>query len=137
MAGSKRKAGGVEGAVAELIHRIARSAAAPSESVPTRMRQCPLRQLDDAAVQLLGSLPDDLRLVWLRGQYPRILNRIAAAWADPRRMRGTLDGLLLSDRPSRAGFPFAVVQELTELRSYYFGRLHPDPPVGPVDDPAP
>jgi hypothetical protein len=108
-----------------MLRRIARGAARGFETAPGRVRGCPAGLLDNAAVRLLEGLPADLRLVALRGHYPRLLNRIAAAWSDPRRFDRLIDELLIDDRPNRQGFPFEVVRELTELREHYFATVQP------------
>ena len=116
----------IDGAVAALIRRIARGATRAAESTPSRVRECRSRKLEDRAIRLLEHLPPELRLVGLRGQYPRILNRLAAAWDNPREFDATIDELLINDRPNRQGFSFEVLTEITELREYYFSMVRPD-----------
>jgi hypothetical protein len=115
----------IDAAVVALLSRIARGAAQSFETAPGRVRGCRASLLEHSAVRLLERLPADLRLVALRGHYPRLLNRIAAAWSDPRRFDRLIDELLVDDRPNRQGFPFEVVRELTELREHYFDTVHP------------
>ena len=116
----------IDDAVKALIRRIARGAARATESTPSRIRSCRSRQLEARAVRLLEQLPPELRLVALRGQYPRILNRIAAAWHEPREFDTETGQLLIDDRPNRQGFSFQVIAEITELREYYFSMVRPD-----------
>lgn len=70
------------------------------------------------AVRLLQVLPAEMRLVALRGEYPRILNHIAALWDEPKALARYFDSLLMDSRGGRGGFPFRVIAELAELRNY-------------------
>ncbi len=116
----------VEGAVKAMIRRISREARGQEESVPTRIRDCRSRALDDAAIRLLETLPPSLRMVALRGQFPRVMNRIADAWNSPRTFSALIDSLILDSRGQRQGFPFEVMIEITELRDYYFSMVRPE-----------
>lgn len=116
----------VEDMVAELITRVAVSTKEAPESVPSRMRTSRLPTIDAAAIELLEGLPPALRLVGLRGQFPRVLNRIARAWPDPLAFAALMDSLMIDERGNREGFPFEVVKEVTELRRYYFSMVHPE-----------
>ncbi|MCL4746725.1 MAG: hypothetical protein KJZ83_15140 [Burkholderiaceae bacterium] len=111
--------------MAELIKRVTRSSRETPQSVPSSLRAARAPKIDDVAVELLESLPPALRLVGLRGQFPRILNRIAQAWPEPRSFAKLIDSLLIDDRGNREGFPFEVIKEITELRRYYFAMVHP------------
>ena len=119
-------------AVQALIRRISRLARSQQESVPTRIRACGTRQLADPSIRLLETLPPTLRLVALRGQFPRVLNRIADAWHSPKAFMALIESLLLDERGKRQGFPFEVMNELTELREYYFAMVHPEARPGDV-----
>ncbi len=110
--------------VAALISKIARGGRDPETPAPVRTRGNPL--IEEAAIRLLESLPPTLCLVALRGQFPRILNRIAHTWHDPRKFGALIASLLIDDRGQRQGFPFDVVNEITELREYYFTMVHPE-----------
>lgn len=109
----------IEGAVLALIRRIARGPAPGAGQRPVRPSGVDDNRLDDAAVRLLERLPAQLRLVALRGLYPRLLNRLAAAWGDPAAFEAAVDSLLIDQRGGRQGFPFEVLAELTELREYH------------------
>jgi hypothetical protein len=109
----------IEGAVAALIRRIARGPSPRAESSTARARAPADQRLDAAAVGLLEALPPQLRLITLRGQYPRLLNLIAAAWHDPEALEATIDSLVIDHRGGRQGFPFEVLRELTDLREYH------------------
>ena len=111
----------IEGAVAALIRRIARGHGprdTSGDSMPARIRGQDEHRLGPAAVALLESLPAHLRLATLRGQYPRLLNRVACAWHDSASFDETIDSLIIDRRGGRQGFPFEVLLELTELREY-------------------
>lgn len=122
----KRADGQIDTVVRSLIRRIAHGGRDSDESTPSRIRSEGNRQLDAPAIRLLESLPPTLRLVALRGLYPRILNRIADAWNTPAAFGALVDSLLIDDRGQRQGFPFEVISELTELREYYFALVHPE-----------
>lgn len=112
----------IEGAVAALIRRIARGPAPRAESTPARIRAPEDQQLDAAAVRLLEALPAQMRLATLRGEYPRLLNGIAAVWHDPQALDAAIDSLVIDRRGGRQGFPFEVLRELTDLREYHQAR---------------
>lgn len=82
-------------------------------------------RLDAGAIGLLDAAPARLRLMRLRREFPHVLNRIAAAWSDPLRMLVVMQDLIDGDRPQRAGFPSAVLLELTAVRDHYFVVRHP------------
>jgi hypothetical protein len=116
----------IEGAVKAIIRRISRMGRDPLESIPSRIRGQRGRQLAAGSIRLLETLPPTLRLVALRGQFPRVLNRIADAWHSPASFAALIDSLLIDERGQRQGFPFEVMTEITELREYYFSMVHPD-----------
>ena len=121
----------IEGAVAALIRRIARGEGARearAESMPARIRGHDEHRLEPAAIALLESLPPHLRLTMLRGQFPRLLNRVATAWHDRARLEETIDSLIIDRRGGRQGFPFEVLAELTELREYRSALSRRAPP---------
>ena len=84
-----------------------------------------VRTLNEHAVALLQILPPHIRLVALRGGFPRIVNQLAAVWDDPRAFDNYVDSLLIDKRGKRQGFPFPVVAELTELRTYHQRHVRP------------
>lgn len=112
--------------MAELIARVAKPAEQAPRSVPSRARAEPPAKIDAATIELLEHLPPALRLVGLRGLFPRVLNRIARAWSDPLAFSALMDSLMIDERGNREGFPFEVVKEITELRRYYFTMVHPE-----------
>jgi len=63
----------------------------------------------------------------LSEQYPQIVERIVAVWNAPDTARQYLQGLLMTDRNSRQGFPPQVYTELLAL-SVLYDRLFPPKP---------
>lgn len=120
----------IEGAVLALIRRIARGPAPGAGHRPVRTPGSDDNRLDEAAIRLLEHLPAHLRLVALRGLYPRLLNRLAAAWGDAAAFDAEVDSLVIDRRGGRQGFPFEVLAELTELREYH-RSIRPRGPDGP------
>jgi hypothetical protein len=47
--------------------------------------------------------------------FPRVANRLAIAWPDPKAVQEVLDDVLIDRRGGRQGFPPAVQQELLRL----------------------
>lgn len=71
------------------------------------------------AKDLIASLPADVQPTALREQYPRIINKVALLWPYPGECEEYLKSLVVDDRGGRQGFPFAVLAEITALRSHY------------------
>jgi hypothetical protein len=84
------------------------------------------RRVSPRALRLVEMLPRGFRLYETRLKYPHVVERLADAWHDPRRFAAVIDDLLLVDRPNRSGFPFEVLNELTNLRDHYFNEIHPE-----------
>lgn len=91
------------------------------------MRTPPLpdEALSVVAEKLMQTLPSDLSVPHLAKKYPRVLNRVADAWAQPERCREVLNDLLLDERGGRLGFPFEIMRELTGLQEYYDTMVYP------------
>jgi hypothetical protein len=53
----------------------------------------------------------------LIAEYPRIANRLAFAWQDPKAVRDVLDDVLVDRRGDRQGFPPMVRAELLRIRA--------------------
>lgn len=86
----------------------------------------PRRAISPRALRLVEMLPRGFRLYETRLNYPHVVERLAEAWHDPRRFASVIDELTLADRPNRAGFPFQVLNELTNLSDHYFSEIHPE-----------
>ena len=78
------------------------------------------------AIRWLASLPDEVRPIELGRKFPRIINTIAAKWADFIGCRRYLNSLQIDERGGRQGFPFEIVQEICALREYFDSLYPPD-----------
>lgn len=97
------------------------------------MKPLPTRGLDWQAAVLLDSIGPKLPLSTLRCSFPHVLNRLVAVWSNPKLFGKALDDLMVDDRGGRRGFPFAALNELTDLRVHYFSHVHPqDTRPGPA-----
>lgn len=63
--------------------------------------------------------------VQLCRHHPRVANRIAKAWHDPKRADRLLHDLIFDRRAIRRGFPPRIAQEIDRLYRYNAGRLNP------------
>lgn len=63
--------------------------------------------------------------VQLCRHHPRVANRIAKAWHDPKRAERLLHDLIFDRRQIRRGFPPRIAQEIDRLYRYNAGRLNP------------
>ena len=75
------------------------------------------RALTGTAIDWLLGLPQQLRPSVTCERFPRIVNALAAAWAQPSDRNALLDSLLGDGRSHRAGFPAPVRQEIEALRA--------------------
>jgi hypothetical protein len=73
----------------------------------------------------MASLSKRLSMTQLAGQYPRVLNRIAAVWRRQAEADRCFDELLLDARRTRQGFPQSVVYEIAALRHYHTTHVFP------------
>lgn len=78
--------------------------------------------LADHVLVWLQRLPQRVRPSELCARYPRVANRIALCWSDPLLTEQLFDGLLLSQRGKRKGFPPPVAAELLRLRLFHARR---------------
>lgn len=63
--------------------------------------------------------------VQLCRHHPRVANRIAKAWHDPKRADRLLHDLIFDRRAVRRGFPPRIALEIDRLYRYNAGRLNP------------
>jgi hypothetical protein len=63
--------------------------------------------------------------VQLCRHHPRVANRIAIAWHDPKRTDKLLHDLIFDRRAVRRGFPPRIALEIDRLYRYNAGRLNP------------
>lgn len=75
--------------------------------------------------QWYDALPRRIRPCMLRAKFPRVLDSLQQNWPDPVQLQAEFKHLLIDDRGSRQGFPFAALQELHRVRDYYFEELNP------------
>ena len=85
----------------------------------------PLDELLPATERWAASLGDAKNLIRL---YPRVANRLAFAWQDPKAVQDVFDDLLIDRRGGRQGFPPLVAAELLRLRALrrFYGRSRGD-----------
>ena len=81
--------------------------------------------LTGRALRLLATIEAARRPKAVFASYPHLLNRLADLWDAPENVERYLEGLLLTGRADRRGFPPAVVAELAELREKNRRRLSP------------
>lgn len=74
--------------------------------------------------RMLAALPPHLATRRLEAGHPRVLERLAAVWRDPRALRETFDELMFESGPSRQCLDFEAVVELTELKDYVIRNLY-------------
>jgi hypothetical protein len=84
------------------------------------------KALDNRSTVIIETLPKAIRPAGIISNFPHIMNLIAASWHEPRAFVQTLDELLMDERGNRAGFPFAIIVELTDLREHYFSSVRPE-----------
>ena len=105
---------------------------APGDVDWSRLRQPPSKY--DAALNLaaqawIRQLPPEEVPSHTATQFPRVVNRIARNWENPRMMREIFADLLIDHRGNRRGFPLAVSRELHALYDVY-RRRHPEAEIG-------
>ena len=86
----------------------------------------PPEPISQRSMQVLASLPSSFQMHETRKIYPHVMNRISDAWHDPEFFFHVVRNLLLDQRGGRAGFPFSVLAEVTNLREYYFSTVRPE-----------
>lgn len=86
----------------------------------------PPEAVSQRSMQVLATLPSAYQMHETRRHYPHVLNRIADAWHDPEFLFHVVRNLLIDQRGGRAGFPFSVLAEVTNLREYYFSVVRPE-----------
>ena len=74
--------------------------------------------LTPEARKVFSAVPDSVCPVQTAYKYPRVLNRLAEVWTRPAMRLAYMNSLLVSDRPSREGFPVEVGVELFRLSGY-------------------
>lgn len=82
--------------------------------------------LEPRTLRLIQSLPIELPMMHVRRDFPHVLNRLAAAWHEPRAFNDAMHSLLVDERGTRQGFPFPAIDELIDLRRHYFLYVRPE-----------
>ena len=82
-------------------------------------------ELSSDAMRLIAALGGKVLLQELPAKYPRVLNRIAAAWKSPSEAERCFNELLFHCRGVRQGFPQSVINELAALRQHFFRAVFP------------
>ncbi len=80
------------------------------------------QSLTSDAHRWLHKVPSGLHPKRLARQYPRIANRLAAAWSDVTKTEALFEDLLTDRRGGRRGFAQAIVSELERLRHLHRNR---------------
>lgn len=106
----------------DLLQRLAESAATdPGKPEFAHVRR-PSRETDlvltGTTRRWLRQLPARRRPVRLCELHPRVANRLAFAWSDPKTAEQMLEDLLQDRRGGRRGFAKAIVRELQRLREF-------------------
>ncbi|HUP05678.1 MAG TPA: hypothetical protein VMU47_00900 [Caldimonas sp.] len=106
---------------AQARRRAAEAAARPSATSRAPAPAAP-EALTPAASAWLRALPMRVKPLQLCSAYPRVVNRIAAAWSDPALTDGVFNELLLDRRGGRKGFPPGIAAEILRLHAYHEQR---------------
>lgn len=90
----------------------------PAENAEGRARHADVLP---PAARWLAALPAGVRPALTAEHFPRVINLLWSLWRQPPRCREYFDELLFPAvaRMQRAGFPAAVLRELSALRQYY------------------
>lgn len=94
--------------------------ASPAPAVPTAPSFD--TTLTPVAQRWMESLPPRLRPQHLGDAYPRIANRLALVWNDPKLSDRIFDSLLVDRRGGRRGFPPEITAELLQLHDHHQER---------------
>jgi hypothetical protein len=89
-----------------------------------RQDQC-AEVLSEQARAWLDALPLSVRPVALAEKYPRIANRFALLWKQPRQCDVYFESLLVDERGGRKGFSQSVALELVTLKIHYQTVVYP------------
>lgn len=100
----------------------------------SRRKAQPINVLLPTTMRWLEALPEVIRPTALAQKFPRIANRLAAAWPNPHESATCLHSLLVDERGGRRGFPGDVVADLGDLREY-LTQLYPVQDRGWLDRP--
>jgi hypothetical protein len=82
-------------------------------------------ELSAAGLTWLASIEQPARPIKLAAAFPRIVNRMAKLWKQPREMDRYFDELLADTRGNRKGFPLNILMELSTLKDHYKDKVFP------------
>ena len=107
----------------------ARRSAKPSSLGPgaRALRNAQDDTLSSEAHAWVRSLPVSLRPLELCNVYPRLANRLAAAWQDVAQTHEVFNDLLIDQRGGRKGFASPIAAELLRLQALHERRLTEPP----------
>jgi len=81
--------------------------------------------LNREAENLISGLPEAVRPLQLRENFPRICNQIAELWAIPELAIPFFDDLLIDNRGGRNGFSLSIITEVSNLREHFVATYAP------------
>ncbi len=82
-------------------------------------------ELSAAGLTWLASIEQPARPIKLAAAFPRIVNRMAKLWKQPREMDRYFEELLADTRGNRKGFALNILMELSTLKDYYKEKVFP------------
>lgn len=82
-------------------------------------------ELSAAGLTWLASIEQSARPIKLAAAFPRIVNRMAKLWKQPREMERYFEELLADTRGNRKGFPLNILMELSTLKDHYKAKVFP------------
>src|SRR5258708_13967009 len=82
-------------------------------------------ELSAAGLTWLASIEQPARPIKLAAAFPRIVNRMAKLWKQPREMDRYFEELLADTRGNRKGFALNILMELSPLKDYYKEKEFP------------
>jgi hypothetical protein len=91
-----------------------------------RRGRTPREDLTDRARQFADQVRAQAPIDRIARDFPHLANRFARLAGHPWLLAAAIDEVLVDDRTDREGFPFAVLQELLDLRELHAAK--PGPP---------
>ena len=82
-------------------------------------------ELSAAGLTWLASIEQPARPIKLAAAFPRIVNRMAKLWKQPREMDRYFEELLADTRGNRKGFALNILMELSTLKDHYKEKVFP------------
>jgi hypothetical protein len=82
-------------------------------------------ELSPAGLTWLASIEQSSRPIRLAAAFPRIVNRMAKLWKQPRQMDRYFEELLADTRGNRKGFPLNILMEMSTVKDHYKAKVFP------------